>query len=96
MAADDTTPKKLVAEKLAVGETQFTYAIGKIVLFSNNGNLVKAIKRCVMQNSKIAMKHRLPTAQRPWRLMKSFEYLRRSWVLVWQVARCDERLSKGR
>lgn len=41
LSADDTTPKKLVAEKLAVGDTLFTYAIGKIVLFSKNDDLVK-------------------------------------------------------
>src|SRR5882757_3823504 len=28
-SADDSTPKKMVADKLAVGDTLFTYAIGK-------------------------------------------------------------------
>jgi molybdate transport system substrate-binding protein len=41
LAADEKTPKKLVAEKLAVRDTLFAYAIGKIVLFSKNANLVK-------------------------------------------------------
>ena len=32
LAADDRTPKKLEDEKLALPGTQFTYAIGKLVL----------------------------------------------------------------
>lgn len=34
LAADDETPKKLVAEGLAVAGSQFTYAIGRVVLWS--------------------------------------------------------------
>lgn len=34
IAADDETPKKLVAEGLAVAGSTFTYAIGKLVLWS--------------------------------------------------------------
>jgi molybdate transport system substrate-binding protein len=34
IAADDETPKKLIAEGLAVKGQQFTYAIGKLVLWS--------------------------------------------------------------
>jgi molybdate transport system substrate-binding protein len=34
LSADDETPTKLVAEGLAVPNTQFTYAIGKLVLWS--------------------------------------------------------------
>lgn len=34
LTADDTTPAKLVAEKLAVEGSSFTYAIGKLVLWS--------------------------------------------------------------
>jgi molybdate transport system substrate-binding protein len=34
IAADDTTPRKLVAEGLAVAGTDFTYAIGALVLWS--------------------------------------------------------------
>jgi molybdate transport system substrate-binding protein len=41
LSADQTTPKKLVDEGLAVGNTLFTYAIGKLVLFSANANLAK-------------------------------------------------------
>jgi molybdate transport system substrate-binding protein len=41
LSADDGTPKKLVADKLAVDGSLFTYAIGKIVLFSTNPTLVK-------------------------------------------------------
>ena len=39
-SADQSTPKKLVDEGLAVGDTLFTYAVGKIVLFSTNASLV--------------------------------------------------------
>ena len=34
IAADDETPKKLVAENLAVAGSNFTYAIGRLVLWS--------------------------------------------------------------
>jgi molybdate transport system substrate-binding protein len=34
IAADDETPKKLVAEGLAVAGSNFTYAVGKLVLWS--------------------------------------------------------------
>ena len=34
IAADDETPTRLIAEGLAVPHTQFTYAIGKLVLWS--------------------------------------------------------------
>ena len=40
LSADDSTPKKLVADGLAVADSLFTYAIGKLVLFSNNATLV--------------------------------------------------------
>ena len=39
-SADQSTPKKLVDDGLAVGDTLFTYAVGKIVLFSMNPRLV--------------------------------------------------------
>lgn len=34
LAADEETPRKLVAEGLARGDTRFTYAIGRLVLWS--------------------------------------------------------------
>lgn len=40
VAADDETPKRLAAEGLAVAGTQFTYAIGKLVLWSAQPGLV--------------------------------------------------------
>ena len=40
LAADDRTPKKLEDEKLALPGTQFTYAIGKLVLWSQKANFV--------------------------------------------------------
>jgi molybdate transport system substrate-binding protein len=41
LSADDTTPKKLVGDGLAVAGSPITYAIGKIVLFSKDADLVK-------------------------------------------------------
>ena len=40
LSADESTPKKLVADGLAVASSLFTYAIGKLVLFSTNAALV--------------------------------------------------------
>ncbi len=40
LAADDTTPVKLEGEGLAVPGSHFTYAIGKLVLWSANAGLV--------------------------------------------------------
>jgi molybdate transport system substrate-binding protein len=42
IAADDETPKKLVDEGLAVAGSQFTYAIGKLVLWSAQPGFVDA------------------------------------------------------
>jgi molybdate transport system substrate-binding protein len=42
IAADDETPKKLIAENLAVSGTNFTYAIGKLVLWSAKPDFVDA------------------------------------------------------
>ena len=36
LSADQSTPKKLVDDGLAVGDSLFTYAIGKLVLFSRD------------------------------------------------------------
>jgi molybdate transport system substrate-binding protein len=41
LSADQSTPKKLVDDGLALGDTLFTYAIGKLVLFSRDAELVK-------------------------------------------------------
>ena len=40
IAADDETPKKLIAEGLAVSGSNFTYAIGKLVLWSAQAGYV--------------------------------------------------------
>ena len=40
LAADDETPRKLVAEGLAAGSTQFTYAKGRLVLWSSQAGMV--------------------------------------------------------
>jgi molybdate transport system substrate-binding protein len=40
LSADESTPKKLADNGFAVGESLFTYAIGKLVLFSTNAKLV--------------------------------------------------------
>ena len=41
LAADQARPKKAVDEGFAVGDTLFTYATGKVVLFSKDKNRVK-------------------------------------------------------
>lgn len=41
LSADDSRPKKLVADGLAVPDSRFTYAIGKLVLWSKTRDLVK-------------------------------------------------------
>jgi molybdate transport system substrate-binding protein len=41
LAADQRTPRRLVDEGLAVGDTLFTYAVGKLVLFSADPVLVR-------------------------------------------------------
>jgi molybdate transport system substrate-binding protein len=40
LAADDERPKKAIEEGLAVPESRFTYAVGKIVLYSKDAKLV--------------------------------------------------------
>ena len=41
LSADDERPKKLVEDGLGVPESRFTYAIGKLVLWSKDANAVK-------------------------------------------------------
>jgi molybdate transport system substrate-binding protein len=41
LSADRTTPRKLVDDGLAAGDSLFTYAIGKLVLFSASAGLVQ-------------------------------------------------------
>lgn len=41
LSADDERPKKLIEDGLGVAESRFTYAIGKLVLWSKDPNLVK-------------------------------------------------------
>src|SRR3982750_1629437 len=41
LSADDERPKKLVDDGLGVADSLFTYAIGKLVLWSKTPNLVK-------------------------------------------------------
>jgi molybdate transport system substrate-binding protein len=40
LSADQEHPKKLVAEKLAVSGSEWTYAIGKLALWSSKSNLI--------------------------------------------------------
>lgn len=63
IAADDETPKKLVAEGLAVAGSNFTYAIGKLVLWSARPDFVdaegkvlagKAFEHLAIANPKVA------------------------------------------
>jgi molybdate transport system substrate-binding protein len=41
LSADDARPKKLIEDGLAVADSRFTYAIGKLVLWSKTAGLVK-------------------------------------------------------
>jgi molybdate transport system substrate-binding protein len=41
LSADDARPKKLVEEGLGVADSRFTYAVGKLVLWSQSAELVK-------------------------------------------------------
>jgi molybdate transport system substrate-binding protein len=41
LSADNERPKKLVDDGLGVAESRFTYAVGKLVLWSKTPNLVK-------------------------------------------------------
>ena len=41
LSADDSRPKKLIEDGLAVKQSRFTYAIGKLVLWSKTANLVQ-------------------------------------------------------
>jgi molybdate transport system substrate-binding protein len=40
LSADQSTPKKLVNDGLAVADSLFTYAVGKLILFSRNAGLM--------------------------------------------------------
>jgi molybdate transport system substrate-binding protein len=42
LSADDQTPARLITDKLAVAASQFTYALGKLVLWSAKPDLVDA------------------------------------------------------
>lgn len=50
LAADSTTPKKLVQEGYGVAKTRFTYAIGKLVLWSNNSKFT-VLKSSILRGS---------------------------------------------
>jgi len=63
LAADDTTPAKLVDEGLAVASSKFTYAVGALALWSKNPNLIQnnadalttpGLKRLAIANPKLA------------------------------------------
>ncbi len=63
LSADDETPARLEREKMAVAGSRFTYAIGKLVLWSPSAGLVDgsgsilktgAFKRLAMANPKLA------------------------------------------
>jgi molybdate transport system substrate-binding protein len=44
LSADDERPKKLVADGLAVADSRFTYAIGKLVLWSKTKDYVNGVE----------------------------------------------------
>ena len=62
-SADDETPQKLVSDGLAIDKSQFTYAMGRLVLwspnkgyFDNNGDILKtqSIKKIAVANPQLA------------------------------------------
>lgn len=55
LAADAKTPKKAVEEGHGVAGSTFTYAVGRLVLWSSDANLVKDDVAAVLQSS--AVKH---------------------------------------
>jgi molybdenum ABC transporter, periplasmic molybdate-binding protein len=57
LAADDETPKRAVEEGLAVADSRFTYAIGRLVLWSKNPAMVTdegALKTAAFEKLSIA------------------------------------------
>lgn len=63
LAADQATPAKLESENLAVNDTRFTYAVGKLALWSkqaglvdDNGDILRtgSFKRIAIANPKLA------------------------------------------
>jgi molybdate transport system substrate-binding protein len=53
LAADQMTPTKLAQENVAIADSQFTYAIGKLVLWSATENFVDA-QGAVLKSGKFA------------------------------------------
>lgn len=63
LSADDETPLRMEQEKLAIASTRFTYAVGKLVLWSpaagvvdSNGEVIRnaSFKRLAIANPKLA------------------------------------------
>ncbi|HPY40945.1 MAG TPA: molybdate ABC transporter substrate-binding protein, partial [Thiolinea sp.] len=50
LSADSKTPKKLVEAQLAVADSQFTYALGKLVLWSSTQDYVDAQGEVLKKN----------------------------------------------
>lgn len=50
LSADSKTPKKLMDAQLAVADSQFTYALGKLVLWSSTKNYVDAQGEILKKN----------------------------------------------
>lgn len=50
LAADDTTPEKIAREGLGDGATRFTYAIGRLVLWSKQAGYVDAEGKVLQQS----------------------------------------------
>lgn len=53
LAADAKTPAKAVAEGHGVAGTPFTYAVGKLVLWSSDANLVKNDVAAVLNSANV-------------------------------------------
>lgn len=50
LSADSKTPEKLVAAQLAIADSRFTYALGKLVLWSSNQDYIDAQGAVLQKN----------------------------------------------
>lgn len=50
LSADSKTPEKLIAAQLAIADSRFTYALGKLVLWSSTQNYIDAQGRVLQKN----------------------------------------------
>ncbi|HEY9096712.1 MAG TPA: molybdate ABC transporter substrate-binding protein [Hydrogenophaga sp.] len=102
LAADDETPKKLIGEGAAVAGTPFTYAVGKLVLWSARSGVVDeaggvlqrgGFAHIAMANPKLA-----PYGAAAWQTMTRLgvhERLRPKIVTADSIAQAHQFVSSG-